>query len=559
MLACTIAQVAIANTYPNTYFPLEIANNTKVAGNDQVYVYIKAQTINAPHHACVMKFNSQGQGDCIVVNDQTKMADYNYPLSFFPKAKNANNAFAAYLPPTISGRIYFSIGSPMVFYTTKGAEGQHTIPDPDGFKTRDPDYYKLYDKVEYSYNQLGTWINPTAVDFFSIPIGIHQASSQSLKNSGFGKSSRTEIFNQVKSELAIAKEKTPSTFKDWNKLWLNFEGNFADGSTGNTILRFMAPGKAMTEPNPLSANIPFAPNYLTDDKLGLNYINAIWDYYKTHNNQVGIDTKEINQGKPQVFLIKGVDENNNLIFSDGKTTVKISKPQSISFFAGAQGSFNAANNTPKAIIVRELTSAFEVGLLPFPAMANKDGITVINKSYFETQKQAGRYYTENPLLAAGNTGPWYDLYSKALHSVGNDQPIYTFAYDDALGQDGTLHDPNANDIGLVKIKLGDMTGAKIPAPAKDNNRYQITAIVGGPAVVTVNGHEVTAKTSGPIRCAGNTICELTVPLEVTYDGKPYQIDLAHPMVKPYNTWTDSIVITKTGKNSYTLIFPANNA
>ena len=38
------------------------------------------------------------------------------------------------------------------------------------------------------------------------------------------------------------------------------------------------------------------------------------------------------------------------------------------------------------------------------------------------------FYLPNSLLNLPG-GHWYDLYSKALHSYGNSQPVSTFAYD----------------------------------------------------------------------------------------------------------------------------------
>lgn len=37
----------------------------------------------------------------------------------------------------------------------------------------------------------------------------------------------------------------------------------------------------------------------------------------------------------------------------------------------------------------------------------------------------------------GAKGPYYNVYSKALHSFG--ERVYAFAFDDAVGEDSTLH------------------------------------------------------------------------------------------------------------------------
>tara|TARA_R110000868_G_scaffold8205_9_gene42875 strand:+ start:52622 stop:54271 length:1650 start_codon:yes stop_codon:yes gene_type:complete len=533
----TFAQIG----FSANYFPLQLVNKSKIADDAHVYLFIKAQIDGK---TCAMHFDKEGVGSCEVVSADTNLDSFNYTLSQLPSTIK--------VPQVASGRAYFSIGKPMQLAVNADNPAVLTIPDPDGFKMRDPNYYTLYDKIEFSYTDHGTWINPTAVDFFSLPIAINQPSSTSATTIAGFTSSRAAVLEAADKVMQIAKTTAPSTYATWEHLWINYNGERSDKTTGDTLLRFMAPGKAMeAKPYPeAAANDPFDLNYLQDASLGFEYINALWQYYQSHTLVIDASELQNNPAAPSLksYTFNGkVNAKNEFVFDNGQGySVAIKQPQSISFFAGAIGEFNAENNTPKAIIVRQITSAFEVGLLPAPDN------TVLDYSYF--MKNKSKYYTENPLLAAGNTGPWYDLYSQALHVLGDEEPIYTFAYDDALGQDGTLHDPNVANIGVATITVGDMTGTKIPEPSIDHNHYTLNVILGETASheylpLTVLGKTITP---GP----ATQFTDVSAPLSVEFNGQAYQIDLAHPMVSPNNKLSEGIRIDTADDHTFNLVFPA---
>ena len=150
------------------------------------------------------------------------------------------------------------------------------------------------------------------------------------------------------------------------------------------------------------------------------------------------------------------------INADASSSVAFELPaDSLPYYAGAGDSFDVTNNTPKTIIIRQITSAFDAGVLPAP-----NGQT-IDKPYFQTKKASPGYYNDNPLLPANSTtqGLWHDDYSKAIHGFG--RPIYSFAYDDALDQDGTIHDPDNLSPATMRITIGDFSGTNIPDPFTD--------------------------------------------------------------------------------------------
>lgn len=512
---------------PQNYFPLELVNNSRIADDNNVYVTIKAINL-ASGHDCFMHFdNNTGYGQCEDVSSSTQATHYTYKLADLPVDAGKHKV---YVPKVASGRIYFSVGYPMDLYVDSNTQ---KIIDPDGFKPRDSNYYTLYDKVEFSYTDAGTWINPTAVDFFSLPLGIEQAGSLPETKAGL-REARSDIIKTLQDSL-VANDKTQT--KEWNNLFVNY----VDDNQLPSLLRFVAPGKAMVKG--IADTKPFDPDYLENSKAyGFNYLDTLWDYYT--KSSLVIDCGEIATFfKLDNYMFTGKVVDDKLVFTNqtGSYQEIIERPkESRAFFAGAGDSFDAQNNTPKAVIVRQLTSAFEVGLLPA-----KDG-QLLDGKYFRDNK--ANYYQTNPLLPQTQQGPWYDLYSKALHSFSADQPIYTFAYDDALGQDGTLHDPNAANPSPATITLGDMTGTAIPNPYQDSTVYTITPIIGKGSVVKYNGQ--TLKSDAPVS-------GVKIPFHVTVNGQDAFIYLKKPMIKPYFKDADGIVINhQADSNTATIIFPS---
>ena len=604
MLIAIVVPPTIPTLQVKGYFPLEIINGTK-RSDLEVYVFIKAAQEKASEleldKDCVLSLDSATEPSSglpkmsvQLITTAGDVSQYNYAFSKLPKTSDGRCILL--VPPTISGRVYFSVGNPMIMQAKKDANKTLRIGDPDGFKPRDPNYYTLYDKVEYTFTNDGTWLNPTAVDFVSLPIHVEQPDATSpIKSAGFA-GSRTAIFESIKGTLTAG-----AVSPEWSKLVLPFRG---------TDLRIMAPGKAMVKDMPganpfntryLNAGIPPFNTYDPDAGISASesYTDYLWEYYKKHtlavnaielkgkfkirqnpaeetnedfqffgsvnsdnefvftNNtathaetwaelilkfeipflvgaqesddapkntlievimrelssafafsyidflwnyykadisgktkKLGINTIKdlgaiaIGDKSPGNYLFWGSVIGNDFVFTNEANSYKengkddgviIAKPStSIPFFAGAQESFNAANNTPRAIIVRELTSAFEVGLLP----AHPD--TILNKDYFIKAKTYPGFYKTNEYLpekAKAGRGPWYDLYSKALHEAAGESPVYTFAYDDALAQDGTLTDSSGLKPHLAQITIGDLTGVTIPNPKIDTNQYGIKYIV----------------------------------------------------------------------------------
>ncbi|WHA05413.1 beta-1,3-glucanase family protein [Candidatus Bandiella numerosa] len=301
-----------------TNFPIEFINNAKITDNDSTYIIVKAT--NADDKQCLVKIESN-VGVCEAVTAQTDSVSYSYKLSALTKNSAGNPEFN--LTQMKSGRIYVSLKYPLKLHIDSSNPNKMAIIDPDGFKTRDSNYYTVYDKFEFTFNEDGLWINPTSVDFFSIPIKLSLPTSPDLKSSGFS-DKRSDILASVWKEFSQS-----VSSNEWNKLFLNFDSG--------TTLRAMAPGKAMRDTGP-GSNPTFASDYLANNKFGLNYIDKVWDYYKT--NTIKVDCSELAGDKdfnPKLkdYVFTGQIKNDEFTFSNSRneSILSIAKPESISFFA----------------------------------------------------------------------------------------------------------------------------------------------------------------------------------------------------------------------------------
>ena len=151
-------------------FPFEIANNSGLP-DSEVYVVIKAQDPGGSNPAVFVSIDGSGVGFLVEATANMDTTQFNYRLSDLPQS-GEYRTFT--LPRLISGRVYLSLKYPMDFHVTLNNLSVLTIPDPSSFDPQDPNYYIIYDKIELTFDSSGTYANPTAVDFFSIPLRLQQ-------------------------------------------------------------------------------------------------------------------------------------------------------------------------------------------------------------------------------------------------------------------------------------------------------------------------------------------------------------------------------------------------
>ena len=402
-------------------FTVKIVDNANNPQIKNLYVVVKG-TNPRTRKQCFVKFNP-GSGSVGTLVDITKTTrSQNYAVSYNTFKNNT-----MHLPNLISGRIYLSLNRKLVMPIV-GKAPNLGIADPSPYNKSDPNFQTLYDKVEFTYTGNTTVINPTAVDYIALPIAI----SQNNKTYGMTKA-RSAIFGAIQNTF----NKVPSKAA-WNKL--------IEKNSKGTILRILAAGR---DPN------YFDSNYLNGKTY--NYISDVWNYYKTKT--IVIDCTELKNIPPKLsgYMYTGKVVGSKFVFTNGNKAqdVTLDRPTSDQFFLASQGTFNAKNGTPRAVIVRNFTAAWSVGLLP---VADK---TVLSKKYFADNKS--KFYTPNSYLSPKSKqgGPWYNLYAKAIHKQSKND--YAWPYDDILGLDGTN---TSSDKNPATLTLGTMAKTKVPASRK---------------------------------------------------------------------------------------------
>ncbi|SDU51777.1 beta-1,3-glucanase family protein [Jiangella alkaliphila] len=147
--------------------------------------------------------------------------------------------------PQLSGRVYFSYGSKLVFkIVNDGRLVQPAVQNPS-----DPNRNLLFNWTEYTLNGSGLWINSTQVDFFSAPYqtGLRRADGSvagtgMLQPDGFG-------------AVVAALDATPG--------WDGLVQTAPDGS----VLRVLSPGHAVGTGQ-------------LDPNVFAGYVDRVWAKYR---------------------------------------------------------------------------------------------------------------------------------------------------------------------------------------------------------------------------------------------------------------------------------------
>ncbi|MCX7122314.1 MAG: beta-1,3-glucanase family protein [Gammaproteobacteria bacterium] len=454
------------------YFPVEIQNNIGTGSSafpvTHAYLLFSAQESVAPNQQCLMSLSRNASiitynawvANCIPLTMQSQASQYAYSMDSLQV--NAGPV-VIYIPPVISGRAFVSLNYPLDVPMTRAADGSVSIQAPSLGNPTDGNYNLIYDKFEYTYTPSSTgqptfWIDTTSVDDFSLPIALSYTDPQTqiTQLNGYTNQDRDAIMGNIQSILGAG-----------DASWQSLEVVDSVSNTG-TIMRVDAPN---TSPN-------FNANYLTPVDSSFNYRGALINYYAA-GKTLSIDCAEVYPaGTPaNEYTFTGTITNNQFVFQNSPNTgsptvvtIDIANAPSDAFFGPGQAPLDTPNKTVRSVIVKNLTALFSVGLLPAP-----DG-TALSPTYFKQQKAAGVYYQKNAILSHSpytgyshsHQGPWYDLYAQAIHQTAAN-PVYAFAFDDVLKQDGTLSIINANNNQSqpVIITLGSVDQLQVPLPGSN--------------------------------------------------------------------------------------------
>lgn len=301
-----------------------------------------------------------------------------------------------YLPTGDGMRLYVSINDPLKFMVNT------TINGPDPHNKNDPNYKILWDKIEFNVGPNAVFVNPTAVDSFSLPLRIEQTDKTGKVQSGGLSTPRQTIFDDIK----VAFAGTP----------------FASLSSANVI--FSPKDGAATG---------FFPN---DYFVLTGWLDAFKKFFA--EKEIAVDMSESFSPADGGGIWRGLVADDILVFvrdEDEKhpkiPEVYLGIPRTVTDWIGAAGPGWKATTDLQRAMVRNIASAVETNTLV--------SSVPLSAAYFDENRADFYKFNKN----VPGTLQFVDLYSKVLHSYG-DHKVYTFAYDDELNQSGSTTNIPAN-------------------------------------------------------------------------------------------------------------------
>jgi hypothetical protein len=139
-----------------------IQNNTK---SDTVYAYVTGQALDNDN--ALMLLQSDGQTPYYPTSPSAVgsalAANCAIPLNASGGAPTAIT-----VPHLAGARLWFSIGTPLTFLLNPGP----ALVEPSVSNSSDPNIAIAWDFCEFTYNDTQLFVNISAVDFVSIPIGL---------------------------------------------------------------------------------------------------------------------------------------------------------------------------------------------------------------------------------------------------------------------------------------------------------------------------------------------------------------------------------------------------
>ncbi|MCB1110888.1 MAG: hypothetical protein KDK64_07885 [Chlamydiia bacterium] len=386
--------------------PIVIVNNSGYHDED-VYIVVTGVVPPAGPQAVFLDI-AMGTGIGTLVNQMTGQNSLTYTkkLSELPMGSSGR---VFYTPALASGVVWFSMEKPLSMPVLPAG-----LQQPNFLSPSDPNgnYLTNFDIFEFTYNLgMGSiFADATAVSFHSIPLYgyISTPASGSLQNTGLFQP-RSFIMSQIANTFASF-----PTASEWFKLILK---------NGSDIVRVVSTGKSMSVPS-------FDINYLDNPAAyGYSYINDIWSgassFYRTHTLKITANggSNETYTGVIQPdnsIVLTSSPSNFQVVLSPPRTTPTPTTSQDI-----FSGTFFIQSDTSGMGDGVQMSLILEQGIIAGVVPTTQ---TLSQTLYPPLQKS---FYTTNPSLTAIGqaTGPWYDVYSKALHHLGY---IYTFAFDEFL-------------------------------------------------------------------------------------------------------------------------------
>ena len=421
--------------------PIVLVNNSGLPDN-QVYVLVTGVSLDSQFQVWGNIDTASGVAALQNVALTDNSTSFSYLLSELPATSGGH---VIYIPEVRSGLIWFSMQNKlsMTVVNVSPETPALQIVQPNFTSPADPNYATNFDIFEVAYLLAG---NPqvaadaTAVSFFSLPLyGYLAGATSSSSNTGLYQP-RSYIMSEAAALFA-----TVPTASQWNNLLLK---------SGNSTLRLLSTGKA------IAASL-FDANYLDNAaSYGYSYISDIWNGVSSfYKDNVCNMTVTVTVPFTATYTYQGNVIANAFVF----TSSDAGAPSPIAF------PIPATSPTPNGTTTFKIFSAINF-ISPLPTAGTaQDALSklfqeaiiaglvpttnTLSLSYLSSNQ--GNFYTVNSNLSpAGQTsGPWYDLYSKALHSLGS---IYTYGFDEPLWPQVLLGGPFTDNLTYIGITIGSV-------------------------------------------------------------------------------------------------------
>jgi len=374
------AVLTVGASLPYTVYPgfigVDLKNNTNGTWrDDQIYIAVIGRNPTSGQFSWLKPDGTLTQANS-ADNDgagHLSKGGQNYANYFFTLAQ----AKLLKLPKMDSGRIFVSMGSPMYIKILTDINGNVGFAGPNPQNTSDPNIDVYYDWYEFTYNNVGLWINTTQVDQFGFPLLLDVWGSKASFYMQTGiKESRASIYQKYQSELPAAFNAVPQS-----------------------QYRIMAPSK-----------ISFGVNQVNGHYFD-SYVNDVWSYYSTNTLTVdmwGGARRFVGRVQGQQFVFTEVDKGNGAYV--GGTYYIQGKPTTQDILEGA--GVLAMGNSVESALGAQLCAAFNRHVM--------NDVTKWSTPSAFYQAAPANYYAKF----------WHD------HSVGG--IAYGFAYDDVSDQSSTI-------------------------------------------------------------------------------------------------------------------------
>jgi len=369
----------------NSTLSIALQNNTT---SSNVYAYITGQAINN-NNALVLL---EADGESLYYPASPSLTGQPLLADCGIKLGAPGSSTTVTIPQIAGGRIWFCVNDTLTFLLNPGPG----LVEPSVSNTSDPNYSKLWDFCEFTFNSTQVFVNISYVDFVSLPIALTL-----LNTSGVSQHITGIPSNGLQSVCSALVAQNATDGQGWNQLIINSNG---------------APLRALSPNNGIVMNSSLFQNYYS------SYVNAVWAKYTSA--QLNIDTQA------EWGTVAANVTSNLLTFPSGT----FSQPSAHDIFSCSTGPF-AVTTAEMGNIAARLAAAF-----------NRSTLLLDNIAVYPDDETVAGYYTN----ATTNH------YARILHQVNSDMKGYAFPYDDvgasgATDQSGSVSDGSPS---LLTVTLG---------------------------------------------------------------------------------------------------------